>query len=186
MAVLDEAPPLPGQALAPERTFYFASLSKNVATGLRFGFLFAPGTHEEQIVRSLRRSTWGVSGLITALATGWIVNSTTPPTPRRSSAGCASHPIFGRTKPRRTSPTSASSSRPPMHSPRPITGRTLSDSPSRRRRSISSPTFSNGSAGQSIRCLDDECRVGGVRHRAEDQPVIDRLDGPKHRKETTT
>ncbi|KJL30702.1 PLP-dependent aminotransferase family protein [Microbacterium azadirachtae] len=75
-AFLDEAPPLPVQALAPERTFYVASLSKNVATGLRFGFLVAPGAHEQQIVRSLRTSTWGVSGLITALATGWIADGT--------------------------------------------------------------------------------------------------------------
>src|ERR1700761_8063183 len=41
-AYLVEHPPTPLAALAPESTLYVSGLSKNVATGLRFGFVSAP------------------------------------------------------------------------------------------------------------------------------------------------
>ncbi|MEV8517128.1 PLP-dependent aminotransferase family protein [Dactylosporangium sp. NPDC051484] len=75
-AFLDQTPPPPIQAIAPERTFYIASLSKNVATGLRFGFAIAPGAHASSLTRSLRATTWGIPGIVTALATGWIADGT--------------------------------------------------------------------------------------------------------------
>ncbi|WP_285705268.1 PLP-dependent aminotransferase family protein [Microtetraspora sp. NBRC 16547] len=73
-AFLDASRPPPLQALAPERTCYVAGLSKSVATGLRFGFAVVPDQHAESVTRSLRAASWGVPGLITALATGWIAD----------------------------------------------------------------------------------------------------------------
>lgn len=75
-AFLETSPPPPLQALAPERTCYVAGLSKNVATGLRFGFAVVPDRHIGALTRSLRAAAWGAPGLITALATGWIADGT--------------------------------------------------------------------------------------------------------------
>jgi DNA-binding transcriptional MocR family regulator len=75
-AFLDEDAPPPMLAVAPERTFYIASLSKNVATGLRFGFIVAPESQARALTHSLRATTWGVAGIVTALATGWVGDGT--------------------------------------------------------------------------------------------------------------
>jgi DNA-binding transcriptional MocR family regulator len=75
-AFLEAAPPPPLQALAPERTCYLAGLSKNVATGLRFGFAVVPDRHARAVTRSMRVAAWGAPGLISALATGWIADGT--------------------------------------------------------------------------------------------------------------
>lgn len=75
-AFLHRQPPPPLQHLAPERTFHIASLSKSVATGLRFGYVVAPTTHLTSLARALKASTWGVSGLITTLAARWITDGT--------------------------------------------------------------------------------------------------------------
>ncbi|BBG01158.1 MULTISPECIES: aminotransferase-like domain-containing protein [Pseudonocardia] len=75
-AFLDEYAPPPVQTTAPERTFYISGLSKNVATGLRFGFTVAPDEHARALTRGLRTTTWGISGIVTALATGWIHDGT--------------------------------------------------------------------------------------------------------------
>lgn len=75
-AFLDPRAPQPLQARAPERTVYIASLSKNIATGLRFGFLVAPDHLIPAITRALRASSWGTPGLVTALATRWLRDGT--------------------------------------------------------------------------------------------------------------
>ncbi|MFB9877441.1 PLP-dependent aminotransferase family protein [Planobispora siamensis] len=75
-AFLEAAPPPPLRALAPERTCYVAGLSKNVATGLRFGFAVVPARHVEAVTRSLRAASWGVPGLVVAIATGWMADGT--------------------------------------------------------------------------------------------------------------
>lgn len=75
-AFLDPHAPKPLQAQAPERTVHIASLSKNVATGLRFGFLVAPKHLIPATTRALRASTWGAPGLVTALATRWLRDGT--------------------------------------------------------------------------------------------------------------
>jgi DNA-binding transcriptional MocR family regulator len=75
-AFLEVKPPPPLQALAPERTCYVASLSKNAAPGLRFGFAVLPGRHVASVTRSLRVAAWGAPGLVTALATGWLADGT--------------------------------------------------------------------------------------------------------------
>ncbi|MFE7400080.1 PLP-dependent aminotransferase family protein [Streptomyces sp. NPDC057557] len=75
-AFLEPSPPPPLQALAPERTFYVAGLSKNVAPGLRFGFAVLPDRYLEPATSSLRTAAWGAPGVVTALATGWIADGT--------------------------------------------------------------------------------------------------------------
>jgi DNA-binding transcriptional MocR family regulator len=75
-AFLDAAPPSPLWMLAPERTCYVAGMSKNVATGLRFGFAVVPGEHIDAVTESLRAAAWGSPALITALVTGWIADGT--------------------------------------------------------------------------------------------------------------
>ncbi|ORA38179.1 PLP-dependent aminotransferase family protein [Mycobacterium aquaticum] len=71
-AFLDPGSPAPIQTLAPERTFYVGSFSKNVATGLRAGYLVAPDPDRIRLIRALRTTTWGTSSLSTALVTRWL------------------------------------------------------------------------------------------------------------------
>lgn len=70
-----EAPP-PIAALAPERTVYLSSLSKNVATGLRFGFVATSRELIGPIERAVRATAWNTAGVITAIACGWIEDGT--------------------------------------------------------------------------------------------------------------
>ncbi|VVE00582.1 PLP-dependent aminotransferase family protein [Pandoraea commovens] len=60
--------------LAPERTFYVSSLSKSVATGLRFGYVVAPETYAAQVKRVVRASYWSLSSVVTAIATRWLAS----------------------------------------------------------------------------------------------------------------
>ncbi len=67
----DKAPP-PLAKLAPELTVYVSGLSKNVAAGLRVGFVVAPPQALSQIERAIRATTWNAPGLMTAIACGWL------------------------------------------------------------------------------------------------------------------
>ncbi|MCV7103583.1 aminotransferase-like domain-containing protein [Mycobacterium palustre] len=62
--------------LAPERTLHVASLSKNLATGLRFGFVVAPDALVAHAKQAVRASSWGTSSLVSALVTGWLADGT--------------------------------------------------------------------------------------------------------------
>ena len=75
-AYLVEEPPTPVAALAPESTIYVSGLSKNVATGLRFGFVAAPMQYIEGLTRAIRATTWNTPALVTAIATGWLNDGT--------------------------------------------------------------------------------------------------------------
>lgn len=75
-AFLVEHPPPPFFQLAPERTIYVSSLSKSVATGLRFGFVAAPPAHVRSIERAIRATTSNTPGVVTAVACGWIEDGT--------------------------------------------------------------------------------------------------------------
>ncbi|MFF4762239.1 PLP-dependent aminotransferase family protein [Streptomyces sp. NPDC001292] len=68
--------PAPLQRLAPERTFHIGSLSKNLSTGLRVGYVVAPPRHIRVVKRTLIGSSWGISSIVTALATRWIADGT--------------------------------------------------------------------------------------------------------------
>ena len=70
-----DAPP-PVATLIPERTVYVSSLSKNVATGLRFGFVAGCTAFIGQIERAIRATTIHTPGVITGLACMWIEDGT--------------------------------------------------------------------------------------------------------------
>ncbi|MFB8277580.1 aminotransferase-like domain-containing protein [Nocardia colli] len=73
--LVEQAPP-PLASLAPERTVYVSGLSKNVATGLRFGFVAAPTASVPAIERAIRATTWNTPAVMTAIACRWIEDGT--------------------------------------------------------------------------------------------------------------
>lgn len=75
-AFLAEDPSAPLAALAPESTVYVSGLSKSVATGLRVGFVAAPGDRVPALERAIRATTWNTPGVMTAIACGWIDDGT--------------------------------------------------------------------------------------------------------------
>lgn len=75
-AFLVEAAPPPLAALAPEMTVHVSGFSKNVATGLRVGYVAAPAAWVGPIERAIRATTWNTPGVMTALACGWLDDGT--------------------------------------------------------------------------------------------------------------
>jgi DNA-binding transcriptional MocR family regulator len=75
-AFLAPDPPDPLAALAPEATVYVSGLSKNVASGLRVGFVAAPAAWVAKIERAIRATTWSTPGVMTAIACGWLDDGT--------------------------------------------------------------------------------------------------------------
>lgn len=71
----EEAPP-PIAELAPERTVYVSGFSKNVATGLRVGFISAPAQRVAALERTIRATTWNTPGVMTAIACAWLDDGT--------------------------------------------------------------------------------------------------------------
>lgn len=53
-----------------------SGLSKNVATGLRVGFVAAPEQWLPAIERAVRGTTWNTPGVMTAIACGWLDDGT--------------------------------------------------------------------------------------------------------------
>lgn len=74
-AFLAENPPPPIATLAPESTLYVSGLSKNLATGLRVGFIAAPEKWVPMLERTIRATTWNTPSLMTAIACGWLENN---------------------------------------------------------------------------------------------------------------
>lgn len=75
-AFLAPEAPAPLATLAPELTVHISSLSKSVATGLRVGFIAAPGEWMPRIERAIRATTWNTPGVMTAIACQWIEDGT--------------------------------------------------------------------------------------------------------------
>lgn len=75
-AFLVENPPSTLIDLAPERTVYVSGLSKNIATGLRVGFIAAPYDVVPALERIIRATTWNTPGVMTAIACGWLDDGT--------------------------------------------------------------------------------------------------------------
>jgi DNA-binding transcriptional MocR family regulator len=75
-AFLAEGAPPPLASLAPETTAYVSSLSKSVATGLRVGFIAAPGECIARLERMIRATTWNTPATMTAIACGWLEDGT--------------------------------------------------------------------------------------------------------------
>jgi DNA-binding transcriptional MocR family regulator len=68
--------PAPLACLAPERTVFVSSLSKCVATGLRFGFLAAAEPLIAPLENAIRATTWNTPGALTSIACAWIEDGT--------------------------------------------------------------------------------------------------------------
>ncbi len=75
-AFLAEPAPKPVFTHVPERTVYISGLSKSVASGLRLGFVAAPGPLVPALERAIRVSTWNTPSLTVALACEWITDGT--------------------------------------------------------------------------------------------------------------
>ncbi|MDR6380938.1 aminotransferase-like domain-containing protein [Paraburkholderia caribensis] len=75
-AFLAGKPPAPLAALAPETTVYVSGLSKNVATGLRVGFVAASVESMKAIERIIRATTWNTPGVMTSIACAWLDDGT--------------------------------------------------------------------------------------------------------------
>lgn len=75
-AFLAADPPPPVASLLPESTIYVSGLSKSVATGLRFGFVVAPTDLVGDLERAIRITTWNAPAVVTAIATGWLIDGT--------------------------------------------------------------------------------------------------------------
>ncbi|MEE1819767.1 PLP-dependent aminotransferase family protein [Streptomyces sp. SP18ES09] len=75
-AYLVEDPPPPLVATAPDITLYVSGLSKNIATGLRVGFVVAPPSVVPSLERAIRATTWNTPALTTAIACRWLDDGT--------------------------------------------------------------------------------------------------------------
>ncbi|MFD8207101.1 PLP-dependent aminotransferase family protein [Streptomyces sp. NPDC059695] len=75
-AYLVEDPPPPLAATAPDVTLYVSGLSKNIATGLRVGFVVAPPSAVPSLERAIRATTWNTPALTTAIACRWLDDGT--------------------------------------------------------------------------------------------------------------
>ncbi|MDX1875470.1 PLP-dependent aminotransferase family protein [Mycolicibacterium sp. 120266] len=75
-AYLVDQPPPPLAAIAPDVTVYVSGLSKNVATGLRVGFVSAPLSRIRLIERIIRATAWNTPAITAAIASHWLQNGT--------------------------------------------------------------------------------------------------------------
>jgi len=75
-AYLAEDPPPPLAATAPDITVHVTGLSKNIATGLRVGFVVAPAHRVPSLERAIRATIWNTPALTTAIACGWLDDGT--------------------------------------------------------------------------------------------------------------
>ncbi|MEH3139544.1 MAG: PLP-dependent aminotransferase family protein [Mycobacterium kyogaense] len=71
-AYLAEDSPPPLAALAPDVTVYVSGLSKNVATGIRVGFVVTSLSRMTVIERTIRATTWNTPAITTAIAAQWL------------------------------------------------------------------------------------------------------------------
>lgn len=75
-AYLVEDPPPALVQMAPDVTVHVSGLSKNVATGLRVGYLVAPPALVPNLERAIRATTWNTPALTTAIACRWMDDGT--------------------------------------------------------------------------------------------------------------
>lgn len=75
--------------LAPERTFFVASVSKMVAGGLRVAFVASPPEQVERLSLGITGTTWMASPLCAEIASAWIFGGVADATMRRKRAEAA-------------------------------------------------------------------------------------------------
>jgi DNA-binding transcriptional MocR family regulator len=73
--LVENAPP-PLASDAPDVTVYVSGVSKNIATGLRVGFVVAPRSAVPAMERAIRATTWNTPALTTAIACRWLEDGT--------------------------------------------------------------------------------------------------------------
>ncbi len=71
-----DAPPPALAAIAPERTFHVATLSKAISPGLRIAFLAAPEGMGEAVAETLRAGSLMAAPLMSAVSARWIREGT--------------------------------------------------------------------------------------------------------------
>lgn len=71
----DEAP-VPYAALLPDRTFFIATMSKVVCSGLRLAFLAPPEACLRLVVRRILATQWALPPLLAEIAAHWINDGT--------------------------------------------------------------------------------------------------------------
>lgn len=75
-AYLADRPPPPLAATAPDITVYVSGFSKNVATGLRVGYVVVPQAQMPAVERAIRATTWNTPALAAAILTRWLEDGT--------------------------------------------------------------------------------------------------------------
>lgn len=73
---LQNTRPAPIAALAPERTFYFTSLTKCIMPGLRTGYLVVPETYESAAANRHLVTNWMATSIMIEIASRWIEDGT--------------------------------------------------------------------------------------------------------------
>ncbi len=73
--LVEDAPP-PLVNFAPERTVYVSGFSKNIATGLRVGYVAAPLPWVAALERLIRATLWNTPGVMTAMVCQWLKDGT--------------------------------------------------------------------------------------------------------------
>ncbi|MFW8595877.1 PLP-dependent aminotransferase family protein [Cribrihabitans neustonicus] len=71
-AFLERKPPPSFYSLAPDRTVHIGGFSKNLATGLRLGYVIAPESRTLPLLEAIRATAWNAPALISGLVAGWI------------------------------------------------------------------------------------------------------------------
>ena len=81
--LLSDNPPTPIASLAPDHTFFIASLSKALTAGLRVAFLVPPAEQYEAVSQAVWATVWMVSSLPIEVAATWIEDGTADNVVRR-------------------------------------------------------------------------------------------------------
>lgn len=84
--LLCDSPPPAFASLAPDHTFFIASLSKTVAGGLRVGFLVPPSEYFDSVLQAIWATVWMVPTLNAEIATEWINDGTAKTVVKRKRA----------------------------------------------------------------------------------------------------
>ncbi|MBD2805268.1 aminotransferase class I/II-fold pyridoxal phosphate-dependent enzyme [Xenorhabdus sp. ZM] len=75
-AFLAENAPSPLISLAPDLTIYVSGFAKNIAAGLRVGFIAAHEKYIPALMRAIRVTTWNTPSLMTSIICEWINDGT--------------------------------------------------------------------------------------------------------------
>jgi DNA-binding transcriptional MocR family regulator len=95
-ARLHPDPPAPLASFAPELSCYLTGTAKNLAPGLRIGFLLAPPQLVPRIAAGIRATTWMAAPLMAEIAARWIADGTAEQIVRRKRVEAAARQRLAR------------------------------------------------------------------------------------------